>query len=149
WQSFRGGKKWPAIRALFSKHGKPNVVKALTSYPCNGSVGREERGSDQWSIYKLSLLGIFFAQDGEACHELLTRFLEFQRDLYKKDPLEALVSSSQVASALKLDTSETVLLGQLLPFAHLGGSEMPQDNWNTNAMAEAADFADKSDLGVE
>ena len=149
WRCFRAGGKWPILRGLYSKYGKAKVRDALSSRPLGGSVGRESSGSERWTVYKLSLLGVLLTSEGPRFRELLAKFLGFQRDLCRRDPQKSHLPAAEIASALALDAEQVNLLGQLLSFAGLGGSEQKSTTWGANAMEEAEDFLEKGDLSPE
>jgi hypothetical protein len=145
WKHFRETGKWPAIRKMQSRHGTEFVKKTLT--PLGGSVGREESASSSWRQYRLTLLGVLLTSDGQTYAELLLRFLELQRDLFKNEPHLTQLNGDEIAKRLQLDKAKQGLLGQLLNLASLGGTEKLEQNWGASAMDEASQFPSGSLLG--
>jgi len=147
WRHFRSNGKWPATREMYSKHGTQKVRDALR--PLSSSVGRDESGSNGWKHYRLSLLGILLTSESPALENLLLRFLEFQRELFQKDPNKRNLSAEEIAKALSLSDEEKGLLGQLLYFGSLGGTENLNHSWGASVMEEAAYFPEEGSLSAQ
>ncbi len=147
WQHFRVKGEWPILRELYSQHGKKRVKKALSVL--TGNVGQEERGSQHWTTYRLSLLGALLTKDGLSFQTLIMRFFDFQRERYQKEPLKPYYSATEIGQALKLSNEQISLMGQLLALRNLGGSEKPRNDWGVNAMDDAEDFPAEGDFTVQ
>ncbi len=144
WRTFRVGGIWPTLRELYSQYGKQKVKKALSAL--TGNVGREDRGSDQWSVYRLSLLGALLTKDGVNYQTLVVRLLDYQRERFQSRPLSPWYSADEIRRALKLTQEQIELVGQLLALGGLGGSQIPKADWNFSAMVGAEDFPPEGDL---
>lgn len=59
------------------------------------------------------------------------------------------MGADEIAKALELNEETKVLLGQLLSFGSLGGSEKPTPQWGASVMEESADFPPRADLSAE
>lgn len=149
WKLFCEENRWPMLRELYSKHGKQKVVEALITPPLGGSVGTEDRSNDRWTIYKLSFLGVMLTKDGVSLRGLLIKFFNFQKELFKNNPRQPYVPSSEIITALNLNTHDSVQLGRVLAIAYLGGAHDPKSQWGAGAMEEAAEFVGKDNLSGE
>ena len=149
WCHFKEKGEWPVLREIFSKHGKEEVRKALISL--GGGIGYEVRASSGWSRYELSTAGILITEKGVDMQHLLAMFFEFQRDLYRSDPLKTSASSQEVADFLKLNTEKTAVLGMLLFRRGASGTYRPDNKseWTVNTMPEAENFPKDGALLVE
>src|SRR4051812_47030054 len=123
WEYELKKQEWPTLRGLFRDHGKEQVTAALTSL--GGNVGWEENGPGRWSRFRLSLLGTLLTQDGQRLQSLMTRFFQFQRDLFQSEPDKEQSSSNEAQKHLSLSDEETALLGHLLWLGGFGGGRNP------------------------
>src|SRR6267142_2044782 len=149
WQHFRKIGEGPTLRALYSEHGTQEVRHALSTIKGRGNVGWEESGSKGWTVYHITLLGALLAKEGSDFQSLIERFFQFQRNLFKKEPETAYVTSARIAQELELSPENNKLLGQLLYLGQAGGSQVPSESWNVNAMAEAERFPETDDLSTQ
>ena len=148
WQYYRTENKWPTLRALYRTHGKETVTKALSTL--GGSVGWEERSSGRWNHYRLSLLGTLLTSDGPQLQRLMTRFFDFQRQLFQKEPERDMTNSAEIAEFLHLTAEETAVLGHLLFLGNFGGGQGGVNSgWHVTTMEEAPDFPQTGDLGTQ
>jgi len=148
WQHFNRGGKWPVLRALYRDHGKIRVKAALAKL--GSIVGREDSGEGRWSRYSLTLVGVLLTSEGPRFESLMTRFFQFQRKLFQKEPEATDAKSEKVQRLLGLSAEDTALLGKLLRIVHFGGGYGgANDSWSANAMEEAEDFPKTSDLRSE
>lgn len=147
WEHFHSSGQWLTLREIYSQNSKKKVRDSLSAL--TGNVGREENGPQRWKIYRLSLIGALLTNEGAAFERLLMRFLDFQRQIYLKEPLKNGLSAKEIGESLKLSEEELVLMGQLLALGYLGGSPLPSKDWGTNTLDEVEDFPPKGDLSAE
>jgi hypothetical protein len=149
WQYYRVNRDWPIIRVVHSKHGTVAVREALA--PLTGHVVVEEPNTPNQNVYRLGLLGILLTSEGPASQQLLSRYFEFERDLFFAQPEKQQITSAEVLAALKLSTEEIALLGDLIWLGGLYGTSggRNEGNWTVEVMKEAEFFPKTGDLALE
>jgi len=77
--------------------------------------------------------------EGEKLQKLAERYLRYQHELFQKDPEKDMVAGHEVTEALGLDSSEVVLLGQLVNGRNNSwdAAARRDPNWSVQVMAES------------
>lgn len=149
WGCFRLKGEWPLTRSIYSEHGKAEVRQALSAL--TGNVVWEENDQRGKARLHMSLLGILLTSDEPKVQSLLESYLEFQRELFQKEPERDQITHQEIGKAFELSTEDTALLGKLIFFGQMyGGSGGHGDGtWNVTPMSEAEDFPKSGDLSSE
>lgn len=129
WQEYLRTGKWPTSRVLLGRWDKARLIDLLA--PLSGAMVMETE-SGGTPVYELRFLGILCTADGEEYLRLLSRYLEFLRDIFYNQQEREVVTNSDAMEALKLSVSETGLLGRLIfsGFLPVSGSFSPNfDRW--------------------
>jgi len=100
WRNFLKKGEWPLTRVVYAPDRKDEVVQALS--PLTGNIEREERNGAGKNVLYLSLVGILMTTKGRHYQKLLSRFLQFQHNLYRNKPEQDTVNAKDVAAALRL-----------------------------------------------
>ena len=145
WDHYRDQGEWILRSSLEQRFGAAAVREALEALGANLVAEVEEEGRHGCRV---TFLGVLLTDQGPEAERLLSRYLEYVRDRWRKDPRLEWVGSQEVEAALGLTAERSRLLRQLIRVSHWwgGGSGFGSREWTAGIPVDVDDLPDDPDL---
>lgn len=145
WDHYRDQGEWVLRSSLEQRLGGAAVREVLEELGPSILGEVEEEGRQGCRV---TFLGVLLSDQGPEAELLLTRYLEYVRDRWRKDPRLEWVGSQEVEGALGLTAERSRLLRQLIRVSHWwgGGSGFGAREWSAGIPLDVDDLPDDPDL---
>jgi hypothetical protein len=145
WTFYCSQGEWALCRFTHQRLGKAAVHSVRESLGEDVVGVAEGRGREQ---YRLTFLGALLTSQGQACEDLLVRYLEYVRAAYRANPALEWVASQDVEAALGLRADQSALLRHLVRLSHWwgGGSAFTGREWTVGIPMDVEELLPETDL---